>query len=98
MSTEELRKVVDSRVLVHTSSWRWIHTCTSCGDHTDDDEHRDVCPKCGHRSFTRKVGRWLAFYPKQSFWRDLWDFLLWNDPTETDVEFNVEYQEQPTHD
>jgi hypothetical protein len=82
------------RVLINTSSWRWINTCTICGDHTDDDENTGVCPKCGHCYFTRKVGRWLAFQPKQSFLTDLLDFLLWRDTAESDVEFKVEYREQ----
>jgi DNA-directed RNA polymerase subunit RPC12/RpoP len=79
--------------VTNTSSWRWIYTCTACGDHTDGDENIGVCAKCGHRYFTRRVGRWHALCPRLNWWRQFVEFLFWLDSHP--VRFNVEFKESP---
>jgi hypothetical protein len=83
-------------VLRHTSGWRWIFTCVNCGDNTDSDEKGDVCSKCGHMKFARRIGRWHAYHRNLSLWRQLKMELGLAEEIPA-LRFDVELKD-PTHD
>jgi hypothetical protein len=73
--------------LHHVSGWRWIFTCTGCGEHTDSGDHDTVCAKCGGQHFTRQIGRWNTLRPRLTFWQQVMCFFMWVDPYLLKVEF-----------
>lgn len=57
--------------LAATSGWRYIYTCPNCDEYFDDDDYKEVCPKCGSivRQVCDRIGRWHAYHPNSTVWQ-----------------------------
>ena len=56
---------------VYISPYMNMYRCMACGDVTDQTDHKQVCGKCGGKSFREFVGYWEGRFRRRGFLAEL---------------------------